>query len=194
MTISNPTPCSDWVQKLSARHSDDLSPSELIALNEHLAMCKTCCEVHFAYQTMDAGIRSLLVYEPMPFHSHQHRQLESKVNTRSDFLWPDILSFLFSIFTSFFIGISLSSIYLKLHYWLSIIPSFFSHKIDYVYSSSHNMYAIRSESGFILWQQKSYHKHNLLYIVPVRMIGMNYIGGGTAYLSALDFCRYTARA
>jgi len=190
----NPTPCSDWVQKLSARHSDDLSPSERIALKEHLAMCKACCEVHIAYQTMDAGIRSLLVCNSVPFLSQQRPQLANEMKPVSDFFGLDILSFLFSMFTSFFIGISLTSIYLKLHYWFSIIPSLFSHKIDYVKSSSHNLYAIRSDSGFILWEQMRYQKHNLLYIVPVRMIGMNYIGGGTAYLSALDFCRYTARA
>jgi len=190
----NLTPCSDWAQKLSARHSDDLSPSERIALKEHLAMCKACYEVHMVYQTMDAGIRNLLVCNPVPFLSQQRPQLASNVNPGSDFLLPDILSFLSSIFTSFIIGISLSRIYWKLHYWFSIFPSLFSNRIDYVNSSSHNLYAIRSDSGFILWQQKSYHRHNLLYIVPVRMIGMNYVGGGTAYVSALDFCRYTARA
>ena len=190
----NPTPCSDWALKLSARHSDDLSPSECIALKEHLAMCKACYEVHMVYETMDAGIRSLLVCNPVPVLSQHRPQLASNTNPGSDFLWSEILSLLSPMLTSFFIGISLSHIYLKLHYWLSIIPSLFHHEIDYVYSSSDNLYAIRSDSGFILWQQKSYHKHNLLYIVPVRMIGMNYIGGGTAYVSALDFCRYTARA
>jgi Putative zinc-finger len=190
----NPTPCSDWVQKLSARHSDDLSPSERFALKEHLAMCKACYEVHVVYETMDAGIRSLLVCNPVPVLTQQRPQLASNVNPGSDFLWLNILSFVASMFTSFIKGISLSYIYLKLHYWFSIFSSLFSHKIDYVKSNSHNLYAIRSDSGFILWQQKSYHRHNLLYIVPVRMIGMNYVGGGTAFVSAMDFCRYTARA
>ena len=157
-------------------------------------MCNTCCEVHIAYQTMDAGIRSLLVCKPAPFLSLQRPQMASNVNPGTDFLLPDILLFLSSMFSSIFISISLSNIYLKLNYWLTLIPSLFTHKIGYVKSSSDNLYAIRSDSGFMLWHQKSYHRHNLLYTVPVRIIGMNYIGGGTAYLSALDFCRYTARA
>jgi hypothetical protein len=189
-----PTPCSDWAQKLSARHSDDISPSERIALKEHLAMCKACCEVYIAYQTMDAGIRSLLVCKPVPFLSQPCPKLASKTRQRSDLFLPDILSFLSTMFASFFMHVRLSDIYLKLHYWLLIIPSLCSHKIAYVTSSSHYLYAIRSESGFILWEQKRYQRHNLLYTVPVRMIGMNGISGGTAYLSALDFCRYTARA
>ena len=194
MTILNPTPCSDWVQKLSARHSDDLTPSERIALKEHLAMCKACCEVHIAYQKMEAGIRSLLVCKPVPFLSQPRPQVARKTRPRSEFFLPDIISFLSSMFTSLFISISLSNIYLKLHCWLLAIPSLFSHKIAYVHSNSHYMYAMRSDSGFILWQQKRYQRHNQLYTVPVRMCGMNYIGGGTAYVIALDFCRYTARA
>jgi hypothetical protein len=180
--------------KLSARHSDDLSPSERIALKEHLAMCKACYEAHMAYQTMEAGIRSLLVCKPVPFLSQPRPQLASKTRPRSEFFLPDIISFLSSIFTTLFISIHLSNIYLKLHYWFSKFPSLFSHKIAFVKSSSNYLYAIRSESGFILWRQQRYQRHNLLYIVPVRMIGMNCIGGGIAYVSALDFCRYTARA
>ncbi len=190
----NSTPCSDWVLKLSARHADDLSPTERIALKEHLTMCKTCCEVHNAYQTMDAGIRSLLVCKPVPLLSQQHSQIESKTIPGSEIYLPNIISFLSSIFASLFLSISLSYIYLKLHSWFSAIPSYFSHKITYVHSNSHHLYAVRSESGFILWQQKRYQRHNLLNTVPVRMSGMNYIGGGTAYACAIDFCRYTARA
>ena len=189
-----PTPCSDWAQKLSARHSDDISPSERIALKEHLAMCKACSEVYIAYQTMDSGIRSLLVCNPVPFHSQPYPQLVSKTRQRSEFFLPDILSLLSTKFASFFMRIRMSKMYLNLQYWLLIIPSLCSHKVAYLTSSSHYLYAIRSESGFILWQQKRYQRHNLLYTVPVRMIGVNGISGGTAYLSALDFCRYTARA
>jgi hypothetical protein len=157
-------------------------------------MCKACCEIYIAYQTMDAGIRSLLVCNPVTFLSQPCSQLVSKKRPGTDFFLLDILSFLATMFASFFMHIRLSHIYLKLHYWLLIIPSLCSHKIAYVTSNSHYLFAIRSESGFILWQQKSYQKHNLLYPVSLRMIGMNSISGGTAYLSALDFCRYTARA
>ena len=190
----NPTPCSDWAQKLSARHLDDISPSERIALKEHLAMCKACCEVYNAYQTMDSGIRNLLVCKPVPFLSQHCPELVSKPRSRSNFFLLEIVSYLSTMLASLFMHIRLSNIYQKIHYWLLIIPSLCSHKIAYVTSSSYHLYAIRSESGYMLWQQKRYQRHNLLYTVPVRMIGVNGISGGTAYLNALDFCRYTARA
>ena len=78
MTILNPTPCSDWVQKLSARHSDDLTPADRIALKEHLVMCKTCSEVHIAYQTMEVSIRRMLISKPKPMLTYQHTQIERK--------------------------------------------------------------------------------------------------------------------
>jgi hypothetical protein len=189
----NPTPCSDWALKLSARHSDDLPPSECIALQEHLAMCKACSEVHIAYLTMDAGIRSLLISKAAPIHTYPRPQQISRMKPRSEIILPDLLSSLSPMFVSFFISISLSNIYLKLHYWLLLIPSLISHRIAYVTSNGHHLYAIRSESGFMLWQLKGYQKHNLLYTVPVRMIGMNSFCWGTTFLIASDFCRYTAR-
>ncbi len=193
MKILNPTPCSDWVQKLSARHPDDLSLSDRIALNEHLALCQACSETHAAYKTMEAAIRSLPMSKPVPVFSYQHSQLERKVVFRSALSLPDIISFVLSLFSSLFITISWSSFYQKLHTWFFTTPSLFSHKIAYVSANSHYTYARRSDSGFILWQQKRYQKHNLGLSVPIRLSGISYIGGGIAYASALDFCRYTAQ-
>lgn len=193
MKISNPTPCSNWVQKLSARHLEDLSPSEHMALKEHLAMCSACFEVHSAYQKMEVGIRSLFVCKPVPVLPHSISQLANNKIPSSEISLPGIISFLSSMFSSLFINIRSSNCYIKFHNWFSATPSFFS-KITYVKANSRYLFAMRSESGFILWEQKGYQRHNLLYTVPVRMSGFNYIGGGTAYVNAIDFCRYTARA
>jgi hypothetical protein len=157
-------------------------------------MCMACSEVYTAYRTMEAGIRNLLVCKPVSLLAQPGSQQASKSIPESDFFGLNIISFLSSMFTSLFISISMSNVYLKLHYWFLATHALFSHKIAYMHSNCHYLYAVRSESGFILWEQKSYQRHNLLYIVPVRMSGMNYIGGGTAYVNALDFCRYTARA
>jgi Putative zinc-finger len=144
----------------------DLTHSERIALKEHLAMCSACYEVHMDYQTLEASIRSLLVCEEAAFIS-QPRSQRVRRSPRSEIILPDILSLSLSMFASLIVSIYLSNIYLKLHYWLLLIPSLFSRKIAYVTSSNHYLYAIRSESGFMVWQQKRFQKQNTLNTVPV---------------------------
>ncbi len=39
-------PCTDRVEKLAVRNSDDLSYSQRVALNEHLASCAACASAH----------------------------------------------------------------------------------------------------------------------------------------------------
>ena len=194
MTILNPTPCSNWVQKLSARHPDDLSPSDRFALNEHLALCRACTEVHTAYKTMEVDIRSLPMSKPVPVFSYQPSQQERKVAFRSALSLTDIISYVLFVFYSIFIKISWSSFYQKLHTWVLIALAHFPRQVAYVSSNSHYSYAIRFDSGFILWQQKRYNGHNLISTAPIRWNGISYTGAGTAYVSALDFCRYAVQA
>jgi len=191
--ILNPTPCSDWVQKLSARHPDDLSPSDRNALNEHLALCQACCEAHAAYKTMEVAIRSLPLCKPVPVFSYQHSQQERKVIFRAALSLPDIISFLLLMFSSPLITITLSNIYQKLRILFITTLSLFTPKITYVSANSLYTYAMRSDSGFILWQQKRYQKYNPGLTLPVRLTGSSCAGVGVAYASALDFCRYTAQ-
>lgn len=194
MIKSNPTPCIDWAQKLSARHPDDLSPSDRIALHEHLALCRTCEEVHTAYNTMEAGIRSLLSTKPTPVRPGHLARLERKPAPASDFSLPGLITLALSAFSSLLIKISWSRFYQVLHTWMLIILAHFPQRVAYMSSNRHQRYAIRSGSGFVLWQQESYHQYDLVSTSPVRWNGMCYIGAGIAYVSALDFCRYTARA
>jgi hypothetical protein len=194
MIKSNPTPCTDWAQKLAARHPDDLSPSDRIALKEHLALCRACSEVHSAYQTMEAGIRSLLISKPTPVLSYQLAQLERETAPNPEFSLQSLISLVLSAFSSLMITICWSRFYQKLHTWVLIALALFPQKIAYVSSGSRHTYAIRADNGFTLWQQERYQKHGLVSTVPVRLSGMCFVGAGTAYVSALDFCRYTAQA
>jgi hypothetical protein len=191
---STPTPCTDWVQKLSARHPDDLSPSDQIALHEHLALCRACTEVHTAYQSMEAGIRSLLISNPTPVLAYQLPQRESKAAPESGYTLTTIISFVLSAISSLLITISWSRFYQQLHTWVLIAFAHFPQRVAYISSNSHHTYAIRSNSGFMLWKQARYQQHDLVPTAPVRWSGMCYMGSGVGYVSALDFCRYTARA
>lgn len=194
MIKSNPTPCTDWVQKLSARHPDDLSPSDRIALHEHLASCRACTEVHTAYQTMEAGIRSLLISNPTPVLAYHLPQRERKAAPESGCSLPGIFTVILSAISSLLIKISWSRFYQQLYTWVFLALAHFPQRVAYISSNSHHTYAIRSHSGFMLWKQERYHQHDLVPTAPVRWSGMCYIGSGIGYVSALDFCRYTARA
>jgi hypothetical protein len=167
--ILNHTPCSDWVQKLSARHPDDLSPSDRIALNEHLALCHACCEVHVAYKTMEAVIRNLPMSKPVPALSYQHSRQERKVAFRSALSLTDIISYVLLVFSSLFIKISWSNFYQKLHTWVLIVITYSPRRVTYVNSNNYQTFAIRTDSGYFLWEQERYQRYNLLYTLPVRI-------------------------
>lgn len=52
--------CSDWEEKLTATHPDDLLPAEREVLNRHVASCPVCATVLTEYQEMDALIHNSL--------------------------------------------------------------------------------------------------------------------------------------
>ena len=52
-------PCTEWAEKLAARHPEDISPSDRTALNNHIASCKACAAVYTAYRTMEINVRAL---------------------------------------------------------------------------------------------------------------------------------------
>jgi hypothetical protein len=172
VTILNPTPCSDWVLKLSARHPDDLSPSDRIALNEHLALCQACSKVHTSYQTMEAGIRSLLITKPNPMLTYQHTQLKRKPARESGLTLPGLITLVLSVFPSLFITISWSSFYQKLQTWVLIVIAHYPRKVTYVNSNNYHTFAICSDSGFFLWQQERYQNHGIISTLPIHWSGM----------------------
>jgi hypothetical protein len=187
------TPCTDWAQKLSARHPDDLKPSDYLALNEHLACCQACTEVYAAYQMMEIGIRSLIVNSPAIARSFRQSQFAKKESLKSRISLPDPITLILSVFSSLFLMISWSSVFQMVYTMVLTVLAHFPQKIAYFSSNSCYTYAIRSDSGFIVWQQKRYRQHSLCS-TPIRWSGIGFIGVGISYVSALDFCRYTASA
>src|SRR5437660_2186638 len=58
-------PCVNWAEKLAVSNPDDLSYSQRVALNEHLASCTACASAHSAYQIIANHISSLPAVEPL---------------------------------------------------------------------------------------------------------------------------------
>src|SRR5258708_24615918 len=79
MLESIPMPCTDWAQRLAARHQDDLSPADHAALKQHLVSCQACATVYAAYHAMEVGICSLPGIRPLPGLSYQPPQPVRKV-------------------------------------------------------------------------------------------------------------------
>jgi hypothetical protein len=191
---SNPTPCTNWVLKLSARHPDDLSPADRIALHEHLALCRTCTEVYASYQTMEAGIRSLIRSNTTFVPQYQLPRRERKSTPLSGFSLPAFITLVLSALSSLLMKVSWSRFYQELYTWVLLALAHVPQRVSYLSSNSHHTYAIQSGSGFILWQQKREYQYDLVPTAPLRWSGMCYIGTGVAYASALEFCRNSARA
>ena len=60
------TACAEWAEKLAATHPDDLSPSERVALERHVASCPACAAVRTEYQAIDALILDFPGVKPLP--------------------------------------------------------------------------------------------------------------------------------
>lgn len=52
-------PCTEWAERLAARHPADISPADRIALNNHIASCESCAAVQAAYRAMEINVRAL---------------------------------------------------------------------------------------------------------------------------------------
>jgi predicted anti-sigma-YlaC factor YlaD len=52
-------PCTAWAERLAARHPEDISPTDRIALNDHIATCEACAAVYAAYGAMEINVRAL---------------------------------------------------------------------------------------------------------------------------------------
>ena len=187
-------PCTDWVQKLSARHQDDLSPSDRRALHEHLALCGACNEVYSAYRTLEASIRRLTTIQPIPEFSYEPLQPIRKPSAATSILsLPSLLPILTTL-SSLYSRISWSLLFQTIQTWILVILSKFPIKITYASSSNRFLYVMRSDSGYFLWKHKRYRRNELLSNMPIRGSGMLFTGSGTALAAALDFCKYAVRA
>src|SRR5690348_15545199 len=52
-------PCTEWAERLAARHPEDISPTDRIALNAHIASCEACAAVYAAYRGMEINVCTL---------------------------------------------------------------------------------------------------------------------------------------
>lgn len=195
MIESIPTPCTDWAQRLAARHQDDLSPADHAALKQHLACCQACAKVYAAYHAMEACICSLPGIKPLPGLSFQLPQPVRKVAAAKAGPSLQLLVTMgWAMLCSLFSRISWSGFYQNLQTWILIALTRFPRKIMYISTDSHYLYAMRSDSGFFLWRQERFTRYEMLSSLPIRCGGMLYAGSGVALASALDFCEYAVRA
>jgi hypothetical protein len=195
MLESIPMPCTDWAQRLAARHQDDLSPADHAALKQHLVCCQACAKVHAAYHAMEVSICSFPGIRPLPGLSYQLSQPMRKVAARK--AGPSLrllVTMGLATLCALFSRISWSKFYQNLQTWILIALTRFPRKIMYVSTDSHYLYAMRSDSGYFLWRQKRFMRYELVSSLPIRCGGMLYAGSGVALASALDFCEYAVRA
>ena len=150
-------PCTDWVEKLAISNSDDLSYSQRIALNEHLASCPACATAHSAYQIIAGHISSLPAVEPLanlPYRLLADVERSITLKERLICMFSSIL-------------IRLKSLPVALTHFLQ--------RVDYV-SDSHYCYALRDDSGFLLWKYK---KTSVFFSCPA-------VKNGAAYVTPFD--------
>jgi hypothetical protein len=149
--------------------------------------------VHAAYQMMEVGIRSLPVITPVPVLSSPRSHMAKKVAPALTISLPGPITLLLSAVSSLFIMISWSSFFQMIHTWVLIAIANYPRQTTIVNSTNNHTFAMRSDSGFIVWTQKRYQQHSL-FSTPMRWSGVGFLGVGISYVSALDFCRYTASA
>jgi hypothetical protein len=194
-------PCNGWSQRLAARHRNDLTFTERVALNEHLASCQACTEVYAAYNTIETRIRSLPAVEPLPTISYRVLQLQKDAATSEKFM--ELASYLEeTLIAGIAVLISLYSslIRLRLHQKLKICAgilfSHFNRPVVYAWSNNHSMYAMRKDGNTSHWSHTRWSsgKNDLVSSSLPRGNGVTYMGSGVFYMSAVDFCRNAVQA
>lgn len=146
-------PCTDWVERLAIRNSDDLSYSQRVALNEHLASCTACASAHSAYQVIADHISSLPAVKPLadlPYELLANTERFITPKERVTCIFSSILTWLKS---------------------LSVTLTHFLKRVDYV-SDGHYCYALRDDSGFLLWRYK---KSSVFFSSASVMNGVTYV-------------------
>ena len=146
-------PCVNWVEKLAIRNPDDLSYSQRVALNEHLASCSACATAHAIHQVIRMRISSLPAVEPLANLPYELLADAERSVTRKER-----------------VTCLLSSILV----WLKSLPVAFTHflqRVDYV-SDNQYCYALRDDSGFLLWKYK---KSNVFFSSVAVKNGVTYV-------------------
>src|SRR5579863_6624583 len=134
---SMPRPCTDWMQKLTARHPDDLTPADHHALSAHLASCQACNEVYTAYNKLEKGFRGLTIAQPIPRFSYQSLQHGRKNSISTTAPSLHFLSLIILVtFSSIYMSISWSRLFQNVHTWILVVLASIPRRIKYVSSDS----------------------------------------------------------
>ena len=161
--VSMHRPCADWVQKLAARHSEDLSPSDRRALHEHLALCEACNAIYVMYRTLDAKISRSLMKRPIPEFSYEPFQPLKKPSTHTITRSLHTLPLLFlATLSSFSLKISWSPFFQAIHAWVLAALVRFPSRIICASAGSRFLYVMRSDSGYFLWKQPGSRRKELI--------------------------------
>lgn len=193
--VSMHRPCADWVQKLAARHSEDLSPSDRRALHEHLALCEACNAIYMMYRVLDAKMSRSIMKRPIPEFSYEPCQPLKKPSTHTLTRSLHTLPLLFlATLTSFSLKISWSPFFQAIHARVVVALSKFPSRMIYASAGNRFLYVMRSDSGYFLWKQKKSRRNELVAHLPVRSNAMLFTGSGTALAAALDFCKHAVQA
>jgi len=194
-------PCADWSQRLAARHRNDLSFTERVALNEHLVFCQACTEVYAAYNTIESRIRSLPAVEPLPTVSYRVLLLQKDTAAPEKFIelvsyLQDILITGIAALISVYSGLIRLRLHQKLQICADIVLAHFHRSVIYAWSNNHLMYAIRMDGSTFHWRHNRWSsgKNDLVSSCLVRGSGMTYMGSGIFYVSASDFCKNAVQA
>ncbi len=188
-------PCTNWVQMLTARHQDDLTEIDRLALNAHLSSCRGCHEVYTAYKSLIYSFNNRGTTLPVPAFFHQPSQCEKKaLLARRASSGHVFLSMIFALLSSLYVYISWSRLYQKI-YTLILMLAYLPRRITYANSKGHFLYAIRSDSGYLLWKQKRYRRWDFVSTPPLRgnSMPLQSSGSGIALVAAEVFCKYAVQ-
>lgn len=186
-------PCPTWAEKLAARHHNDLSLSDRVALQEHLTSCAVCATIHSTYHTLEFCVRSLPAVEPLSGLSFQLSRLEKSPAPHTwlqslpeaKFVSPlrrptpyktNLPQYAVTIGMAMWSVVGRSIQGLKLSERVHAALAYFSQRTIYASSGSNSLYALQGKNGPSLW---TYKKSDVFFSAPA-------VEGGQAYLTPLD--------
>jgi hypothetical protein len=104
------------------------------------------------------------------------------------------LSMIFALLSSLFMSMSWSRLYQSIHTGILALTSI-PRRISYLNSEGHFLYAIRSDSGYLLWRQKRYSRREFISTLPMRGNSLLFqsSGSGIAFVAAQAFCKYAVQ-
>ena len=146
------------------------------------------------YRVLDAQVGGSVMEMPVPAFSYEPIQPLRKPSAHTSTLSLQNLPLLFLVtLISFSLKIYWSRFLQAIYMLALLVLSSLPRRIAYASSNNHFLYAMRSDSGYLLWKRKRSRRNELVSNSPVRACAMLFTGSGTALAAALDFCRYAVQ-